>query len=270
MKYADLHLHTKFSDATYSVEELISVAAEKGLSCIAITDHDSVDGLIYLRDNIPNPSIEVIPGIELSCDIDSYEAHILGYFVDIDNYEFRIKLEEIKDARRKRICDMTDKLKDLGIVIDPQEVFDLSGNGTVGRLHLARVMHKNGFISNTTEAFYKYIGDNCPAYVSQFRLTPEEAIKLLLKVGAVPILAHPYSLRNQELIYSLLDSGLRGLEVYYPEHTQGMQEHYLNFTKKYNLLISGGSDCHGNAKIRSSIGSVKIPYELVEKIRNSR
>ena len=130
---------------------------------------------------------------------------------------------------------MSDKLKELGVNIDPQEVFSLSGNGTVGRLHLARVMQKNGIVTTTNEAFYKYIGDNCPAYVARFRLTPKEAIEQILEIGGIPILAHPYSFKNQELILSFLDFGLKGIEAYYPEHTSKLTQHYLNFAEKHNL-----------------------------------
>jgi predicted metal-dependent phosphoesterase TrpH len=158
----------------------------------------------------------------------------------------------------------------MGLELDPQVVFSISGSGTVGRLHIARAMHKQGLISSVYEAFHKYIGDKGPAYVLGFKFSPEKAIRLIRDSGGVPVLAHPYVIRNDDLLRELIKKGLMGLEVYYPEHSQSMINFYLDLAQRNNLLVTGGSDCHGTAKSEVRIGSVKIPYELVEKLKEAR
>ncbi|MEI6631083.1 MAG: PHP domain-containing protein [bacterium] len=267
MKFADLHLHTVFSDGTYSAQELISESKKAGLSAIAIVDHDTVSGVLPSLEEASAFGIEVIPGIELTAEHEGLEVHILGYLVDYRSQVFLEKLESLKNNRIERIYKITDKLKLIGVNLSPQAVFDISGSGTVGRLHVARAMLKEGLVNSVYEAFRKYIGDKSPAYVLGFRLSPLEAIRLIKEAGGVPVLAHPYILNNDGLIPLFTSYGLRGLEVYYPEHTQGMINAYLELAAKYGLLVTGGSDCHGNAKPEVKIGSVKIPYELVERLK---
>jgi len=267
MKYADLHLHTNFSDGTYTVPELLEKAKSRDLDCIAITDHDTVEAFAYLKNNISALTLEVIPGVELTADYEGKEVHILGYFVDCENKEFLKELALIKQARVTRIYEMVDKLKGLGMSISAEDVFKLSDGGTVGRLHLARAMFARGCVCSTQEAFNKYIGDNGPAYVGRFRLSPAEAIKLIANSGGVAVLAHPYCLPDQNLIFKLIDLGLDGLEIYYPEHSASQIKNYLGIAQKYNLLVTGGSDCHGFAKPTELIGKIKLPYELVEKMK---
>ena len=270
MNFADLHLHTIFSDSTYTPEELIREASEHGLSAIAVVDHDTVDGIEVTLDLAKSSSVEVIPGIELTAEYDGLEIHILGYLIDYKNKSFLEKLDNLKKTRVERIYKIVDKLKDIGIGLNPDSVFEISKAGTVGRLHIARAMVKEKIVSSLSEAFGKYIGDRCPAYVCGFRFSPEEAIKLIKENGGIPVLAHPYILKKDELIPQFVDYGLMGLEVYYPEHTQSMMNFYLKLAEKYNLLVTGGSDCHGNAKPGIKIGSVKIPYALVEKLKEAR
>ena len=267
MKYADLHIHTHFSDGTFSPARIIALARQEGLSCISITDHDSVEA--YLS-NPSDKDIEVIPGIELSAEINNVEVHILGYFIDYQDAGFQKELKAICDCRTKRMAEMCRKLSGLGMPLSLKEILDFTGNAVVGRLHLARLMVKKGFVSNTQEAFNKYIGDSGPAYVSKFRFTPQEVIELILKVKGVPVLAHPYSLPDQGLIPGFVKAGLMGLEAIYPEHSRKQTDYYKQLAEKYGLLITGGSDCHGQAKPEVKIGLTKIPYELVEKLKKAR
>ncbi|MEW5758443.1 MAG: PHP domain-containing protein [Candidatus Omnitrophota bacterium] len=269
MKYADLHLHTNFSDGSSSVKDLIENAKKAGLSCISITDHDTVKGVLSAIESFSD-TIEIIPGIELTADIYGREVHILGYFIDCKNSEFIARLTYFRKVRLDRIFEMSDKLRMLGVVIDPKEVIDFAHGASIGRLHLARIMVKKGIVSTTNEAFQKYIGDTCPAYVSKFKLTPKEAIDLILSVKGIPVIAHPYVLPSQDLIEQFVKDGLRGIEVYYPEHNSQMTENYKKIAEKYNLLITGGSDCHGLAKKEVLIGRVKIPYRLVEKLKEAK
>lgn len=270
MKFADLHLHTVFSDGTYTPEELISETKKSGLSCIAVVDHDTVDGLTPTIEIAESEGIEVLPGIELTAEYDGLEIHILGYLIDYKREDLMEKLGSLKQNRIERVYKILDKLNDMGVKLKPQDVFDIAKQGTVGRLHIARVMVKWGWVNSVAGAFQKYIGEKCPAYVCGFRFSPSEAIKLIREVKGIPVLAHPYSLNRDDLIYEFIDCGLMGLEVYYPEHTHSMVNFYLGLAEKFNLLVTGGSDCHGNAKPEVKIGSIKVPYDLVNKLKEAK
>lgn len=267
MKFADLHLHTIFSDGTYTAQELISESKKSGLSAIAVVDHDTVEGIDSVIETAKKESIEALAGIELTAEYEGLEIHILGYLIDYKDKNLLARLEILKSNRIERIYKIVEKLKDMGVELNPQAVFDIANVGTVGRLHIARALLKEGAVGSIYEAFKKYIGDRSPAYVLGFKFSPIEAIKLIRNSGGIPVLAHPYSLNRDDLISILIDSGLRGLEVYYPEHTKSMVKFYLGLAKKNNLLVTGGSDCHGKAKPEVRIGSVKIPYNLVEELK---
>jgi len=270
MRVADLHLHTFYSDGTYTPEELIRQAVRVGLNCIAVTDHDTIAGIKPSWELGTKKDIEVIPGIELSSEYNGTEIHILGYFVDYKNKTFIAALDTLRKNRIERIYKILDKLKEMGVDLKPKKIFDIAKEGTVGRLHVARAMLAEGFIRSLYEAFHKYIGDKGPAYVAGFKLTPQKAIDLIKNAGGTPVLAHPYTLTQDELIPELVKAGLMGLEVYYPEHSQADVNFYLGLAKKYHLLVTGGSDCHGEAKSELKIGLIKIPYELVEKLKAVR
>lgn len=267
MKYADLHLHTVFSDGTYTPQEVVSRSAECGLSAIAVVDHDSVKGIGPSIEIAKTLGIEIIPGIELSAEYQGMEVHILGYLFDYTDGKLNEQLERLNKSRVERIYKITDKLNEIGVRLDPEKVFALATKGTVGRLHLARALVKEGLVNSLQEAFRKYIGDKCPAFVLGFKFSPKEAIQLIRDSGGIPVIAHPYSLNNDELIPEFASYGLMGIEVYYPEHSQAMVNFYLGLVKEHNLLVTGGSDCHGEAKPAVKIGSIRIPYELVENLK---
>ncbi len=268
-KLADLHLHTNFSDGTFSPVQLVEEAKKAGLFCIAVTDHDCVSGIEPAKEAAGN-SLEVIPGIELTAELNLNEIHMLGYFIDTGSALLLSELDKINKIRRERVYDILDKLKKLNVNLEPEEVFSIAGQGTVGRLHIARAMLKKGIITNIYEAFSRYIGNKCPAYVGKFSLTPQDAIKLILEVNGVPVLAHPNNSNCEELIPEFARAGLKGLEAYYPEYPEVLIQYYLKLADKYSLLVTGGSDCHGDAKPEVKVGKVSIPYELVEKIKEAR
>ncbi len=269
-KCADLHLHTVFSDGTYTPGELVSKSKSAGLSCIAVVDHDTVLGIEPSLEAGIKEGVEVIPGIELTAEYQGQEIHILGYLLDYRNKVLLGELDSLKRNRIERIYKITDKLKQMGVQLAPEKVFSLTGNGTVGRLHVARAMVKENIVNSTWEAFQKFIGDKCRAYVSGFKLSPGEAINLIKQSAGVPVLAHPYVINSDGLILKLIEQGIMGLEAYYPEHTTGVINGYLNLAREHNLLVTGGSDCHGEAKPEVKLGSVKIPYELVEKMKEAK
>ncbi len=267
MKFADLHLHTVFSDGTYTPLALVLECEKQGLSAISVADHDTVEGILAVTETAKDKDIEVLPGIELTAEDEGREIHILGYLIDHQNESLLRKLVTLREDRIERVYKIIDKLKGLGVILKPEAVFELAKQATVGRLHIARAMVKEGIVTSIFEAFQKYIGDKCPAYVLDFRLSAQEAIKLITDSAGIPVLAHPYTLNNDDFIFKFIDYGLMGLEVYYPEHSQAMINFYLGLARKHNLLITGGSDCHGDAKPQAKIGSIKIPYTLVEKLK---
>jgi len=267
MKSADLHLHTLFSDGTFTARQIVMEARDSGLCAISITDHDTVEAIAPAIEEAGKVDVEVLSGVELSAEYDGIEIHMLGYLIDYENKALLEKLEFLKNVRVERIYKITEKLKGLGISLDAAKVFAVSVLGTVGRLHVARAMVKEGIVSSIYEAFAKYIGDKGPAYVANFRLTPQEAIKIIKEAKGIPVLAHPYCLNRDDLIPMFADMGLMGLEVYYPEHTQSMINYYLGIAKNFKLLVTGGSDFHGDAKPDVKMGVFKVPYELVEKLK---
>jgi len=267
MKYADLHAHTSESDGTYTPDQLVKEALKRSLSAVAIVDHDTVSAIPAALKAVESTDLEIIPGIELTSQYENQEVHILGYFLDYQDKGLLDKLKPVRQNRIRRAHEMIKNLKGLGIELDPQTVFDIAAGGTVGRMHIARALVKDGWAGSTAEAFRKYIGDRSPAYVLGFRFSPEEAIKIIRDSGGVAVLAHPYILNNDEWIADFAASGLQGLEAYYPEHSQSQVNYYLDLAKKLDLAVTGGSDFHGSAKPGIKLGSVKIPLELVEKLR---
>ncbi|MFA6349547.1 MAG: PHP domain-containing protein, partial [Candidatus Omnitrophota bacterium] len=237
------------------------------LSAISIVDHDTVAAIRPAIDEAKEFDIEIIPGIELTADHNGREVHVLGYLIDHANRNFKEKLDFLKQNRIERIHKITDKLKEIGIILSPEKIFALASFGTVGRLHVARAMVKEKIVSNTKEAFRRFIGVNGPGYVSGFKLTVRQAIDLIKSVKGIPVLAHPFTLYDDQLIPELIGYGIMGLEVYYTEHSQSMINAYLRMAKEYGLLVTGGSDCHGDAKPKIKIGSIKIPYALVEALK---
>lgn len=270
MKYADLHLHTLFSDGTYTPEELVEEALKKDLDAISVTDHDSVCAIEPALKAVAARGLEVIPGIELSTEYKCRQVHILGYFIDYKSKKLIEKLAVLKNNRIDRIHKIVGRLKLIGIKLKAQSVFDIAGSGTPGRMHVALAMAKEGLVNSIYEAFEKYIGDKGPAYICGFKLSPVEAIQLIKEAGGVVVLAHPYLLNNDELIPQFAKYGLGGLEVYYPEHTQSMVNFYLELARKYNLAVTGGSDFHGKTKPQIEVGSIRITYDLVEALKKLR
>jgi len=270
MKYADLHTHTIESDGTYTPLQLVRKAIARGLSAVAIVDHDTVGAIAEALGEAQGTGLEIIPGIELTAQQDYQEVHILGYFLDYQDKQLLQKLQLVQLSRVTRVYKIVENLKKLGLELNPQTVFDISGRGTVGRMHIARALVQDGWVDSTAEAFRKYIGDKSPAYVLGFCFSPAEAIKLIRDAGGVAVLAHPFMLHNDALITEFVQCGLQGLEVYYPEHSQSLVNFYLDLAKQLNLLVTGGSDFHGSAKPNIALGAIKIPWELVEQLRQAK
>jgi len=265
--YADLHVHTNYSDSTFSPEEVIQAAMNKDIDSIAVTDHDCVGGIPFCIEYGRDKDIEVIPGVEVTAEKETCEIHILGLFIDWETGWFMERLEQIQKSRTARMYKMIGLLGEHGIEIDPEAVFQISGNGSIGRLHLAYAMLNTKKVKTIREAFNKYIGYKKPCYVAYKKFSPREAVETIMAVGGVPVVAHPAIMRDDEVISELVGYGLRGIEVYHPDHSLADEKKYARMANEKGLLVTGGSDCHGLGKGKVLMGSVRIEYSLVEKLR---
>lgn len=270
MKYADLHVHTTSSDGTFSPAQLVKEGIKRKLSAIAVTDHDTIDAIAHVLAEAEGQNLEVIPGIELTAQHEGLEVHLLGYFFDYRNKILLESVELIRKGRIQRVHKIVENLRGLGVDLDAEIIFKLSGKATVGRMHIAKALLQEGKVSSIPEAFRKYIGDSSPAYVLGFDLCVPDAIKIIRQAGGVAVLAHPYLLRNDNLISEFVNYGLEGIEAYYPEHPQSVVNFYLDLAKRLNILVTGGSDFHGGSKPDIKLGMVKVPFELVEKLRQAK
>ena len=274
--FADLHTHTTASDGTLTPAEVVYMAKGKGFSAIAITDHDTTNGLEEALAESVRQKITVIPGIELSTLQGDREIHLLGYFLDRHCRLLQDMLTKIIDARHNRAAEMVDRLIAMSINISLDQVKEFAGTEFIGRPHIARALLENGYIEDISAAFSEeFIGRGGRAYVERFKLSPAEGIALLLKAEAVPVLAHPgYLSQGQPMdeseIADLVFDGLAGLEVYYSRHTPEQEGYYKKIAEKYQLLITGGSDCHSNMDVTNCLGSIKLPYQYVEALINRK
>jgi len=269
MSRVDLHIHSTASDGRLNPADIVRQAAEQGLSAIAIADHDSVDGIVpALVAAKAFPELRVIPAIELSTDVPQGEVHVLGYFIDYADREFQVTLERMRHSRLHRAQGMIAKLKNFGIYIDWERVQEIAGTGSMGRPHIAQAMLEKGYITSFKEAFDKYISRDGPAYVEREKMTPVEVVELLLQVNGLPVLAHPFTAKNPEmLIAGLRAAGLIGIEAYYDGYTADEISRLVSLAGKYGLIVTGGSDYHGlEATNETMIGGVDVPLESVERL----
>lgn len=265
--YADLHLHTHFSDGTYSPEELAGHGKRCALSVMSLTDHDTVDGCERMGAACKQLGIEFIPGTELTCEHGDNELHLLGYFIDPRHPRLLGSMKHFQGVRQNRIREMVERLNKMGIQISADEVFELANCDAPGRPHLARTLVKNGVCSSLEEAFERFLKRNRPAWVPKFKLTAGEAIRLVHDVGGLAVLAHPGLYRADEVIPDLADAGLDGIECFHSRHTNAAIEHYLRVAARFRLLPTGGSDCHGMNKGEPLIGSVKLAVDYVNRMK---
>ena len=245
MRYIDLHVHTTASDGLFTPKEVVHWAYKKNLSAIAITDHDTIDGLDEALFYGEKYNIEIIPGIEINTDYKGSEVHILGYYIDYKASWFLNVLKKVRFARYNRAKKIVNKINNLGLYITMDEVLKISGSSSIGRPHIARVLIEHNYAHSTKEVFEKYIGIGKPAYVERYKITPHVAIEYILKCGGMPVLAHPGLIKDLSIIKELVDSKLQGLEVFHSKHNTDMIKLYISIAKQYNLIITGGSDCHG-------------------------
>ena len=269
MSRVDLHIHSTASDGRLSPAEVVRKSVERGLTIITLADHDTVDGIIpALAAAKAFPRLKVIPCVEMSTDVPNGEAHVLGYFIDYTDPEFAARLERMRHSRRERAQGMIAKLRALGIHIEWQRVQEIAGSSSMGRPHIAQAMLEKGYIASIKEAFTKYISRDGPAYVDREKMTPVEAVELILKANGLPVLAHPLTVSDPEIMVSQLKAaGLVGIEVYYDGYTADERNRLINLAERYGLIASGGSDYHGlDASTETMIGDADVPMESAERL----
>lgn len=266
---ADLHLHTTASDGRLTPGALVREAGALGVEVIAITDHDSVEGVpAALEAAAAFPQLMVIPGVEINTDVPNGEVHVLGYFVDYTSAEFNQTLLELRNSRLDRGRKMVNKLAGMGIDVEWERVLELAGGGSMGRPHVAMAMVERGHVPSFRQAFVQYIGRNGPAYVQRKKLTPLEAVMVVVKAGGLPAIAHPASIdRLDALAMELKKAGLVGIEVYYHSYAAETIARLEKLARRHELVACGGSDFHGlDDSIGSGIGSLDLPRESVEQL----
>lgn len=263
----DLHTHTTASDGLLPPERLVELAKGAGVTVLAIADHDTTDAVDAALAAGRRLGVEIIPAVEINTDVDESEVHVLGYFINYHEAWFQAFLVRLRDGRVNRAARMVEKLNALGLRIDFERVRAMA-EGAVGRPHVARALVEAGAVKSTEEAFEKYIGRSGPAYVERMKVTPEEAVRVIARADGIPVLAHPGWGVKDEMIPPLVEAGLEGLEVYYPDHTPAMVAHYLDLASQYRLVVTGGTDFHGgDLATRVSIGSQYVPDGVVERLK---
>jgi len=265
--FADLHLHTHFSDGTYSPEELAGHAQRCGLAAVALTDHDSVEGCPRMAAACARHGIEFIPAAELTTEIGHFELHILGYFLDTENPRLLTELAKYQLVRQNRIREMCARLNRAGIPLAAETVFGLANCKAPGRPHVARALVQAGFCEDLDEAFDRYLKNHRVAWVPKAKLLAHDAIALIHHAGGLAVMAHPGLNRSDDFIPDLVAAGLDGIECFHSRHSTSTSERYLMIADRHGLLVTGGSDCHGMNKGKPLIGTLKVPYEHVRRLK---
>ena len=264
----DLHCHTTASDGALSPAELVQTAAELGLKGVGISDHDTISGWQEAEEAGKRFKIRLLRGIELNTDWDGREVHILGYEPDASSAFLKTQLKILQDARKQRMLEILDRLKPLGIVIAEEEVRQLAQGEAIGRPHIAQVLVARGYADSIKNAFNRYVGAGAPGYVPRYKLTPEQGIELIREARGVAVLAHPGVARLDDGIETWVEAGLQGIEVSHSEHSPEDERRYRDFAFKYRLLMTGGSDFHGEArKPGVKLGHWGVKEEVIDQIQ---
>jgi predicted metal-dependent phosphoesterase TrpH len=265
--FADLHMHTLFSDGTFTPEELAARGGKCGLAAMALTDHDSVEGCARMAQACQALGMEFIVGTELTAEFADKEVHLLGYFLDPHNAKLLSEINKYQAVRKSRIHEMVARLNALDIPLRAETVFALANCRSPGRPHVARALVQEGLCQNMDEAFERFLKKGRRAWVPKCKVSALEAIALIHQAGGLAVMAHPGLNHCDEIIPSLAGQDLDGLECFHTKHTPKMSDHYLSLAARLNLLVTGGSDCHGFSKGQPLIGSVKLPGIYLQKLK---
>ncbi len=277
MSRIDLHLHSTYSDGSFSPTEVVRKAHRSQVTTLALTDHDTTDGIVEATESAREYQIEVIPGVEVSSHYKGKETHILGYFLDYRNVQFQQHLEALRNSRHERIPKIIQRLNTLGLSLSYEDVTAVAGHGSIGRPHIAQVLIDKQYVRNMNEAFSQYLAEGTAAYVARTLPDVADAIRWIQNAGGIASLAHPSWVRNtvEELRIAckeLQAFGLQAIEVYYSSHSTRQTSDYLNMTRSLGLMATGGSDFHGKSKPDIEVGvgkgNLKVPKSILEELRN--
>lgn len=268
--WMDLHVHTRCSDGLLSPSQVVTEAKRLGLSAVGIADHDAISGIAEAVETGIRLGVEVVPGLELSSQLHNRDLHILGYFFDSTNPRLCKHLALFREERQHRAERMVHKLNEIGVNIRIDEVEAKSKGCSIGRPHIAEVLMDKGYVETFQDAFRHYIGYGGNAYVEKYKISPEEAIALIADAHGLSFLAHPGPIVSDAILLELIKSGLDGLEVVHPNLTAERTQELQEIARMHNLLISGGSDCHGGREGNLQMGRYKVPYALLDMMKAAR
>jgi predicted metal-dependent phosphoesterase TrpH len=268
--FADLHLHTNFSDGTFTPEELAARAAEQNLAAVALTDHDTIAGCPRMAEACAQHGLEFIPGAEFTADHCGREVHILGYWLDTESPALLAQLATFQAVRTQRIRDMVERLNRRGINLTTDAVFEIAQCLAPGRPHIARALVAGGFCKTFDDAFERYLKKGRAGWVAKTRMETRTTIELIHAVGGVAVLAHPGLYRDDAIIAEIAKHELDGLECWHSKHSADASAGYAQRASELGLVATGGSDCHGMSKGQPLIGRVKLPYEQVTHLKARR
>ncbi len=260
----ELHAHTHYSDGQLSPAALVSLAVERGLFALAVTDHDSIEGIAEAQ-VAAGGNLEVVPGIEVSSSLEGHDVHVLGYFVDTAHEPLRKRLVRFRDERRERALAILERLAALGLPVSADEVFAAAGPGVVGRPHIANALLRAGHVPSLDAAFQRLLGARGTAFVPRPAFASVEAVRMIREAGGVAVLAHPGALARR-LVEQLAEAGLGGVEVWHPQHGVAAQRAWYEVAEQLELVASGGSDFHGLHR-GAGLGEMPVPERVLESLR---
>ncbi len=269
MKNIDLHIHTNCSDGIYSTKEVLDLVTERNLDIIAITDHDTLDGYNEAIEILDDYDLKLIPAVEISTNYKGYDIHLLAYDVDPQDKKLLNLLLGIQHGRFIRAKKIIKKLEEFDVFIDFKNVRKLTGSrDIIGRPHIARAVLEAGYCGNKQEVFDKYISNDAPAYVAKPTPSPKKVIKTIKKAGGIPVVAHPFTIRNDLIVEELIHMGVMGLEVYYAKSSRETVDHYENMACENNLIRTGGTDFHGDDYDLELLGNFTVPEFVLEELQS--
>lgn len=276
MQYVDLHCHSTASDGTLAPSEVVALAVRSGLSALALTDHDTIAGVLEAADAARKAGIDFLPGIEISCDVPKPATmHLLGYGVDPNSPVLLDMTKRLIEGRNDRNPKIINRLNELGVKITMEELESEANGGVIGRPHIAAILIRKGYVSSIKNAFDKYLAPGGAAYFDKERISPKQAIEMVRQSGGLPVLAHPSQLRTENdsqlerTVKDLADLGLAGLEVIHSDNSEAMVAKYTALANKHGLLKTGGSDFHGSNKKDIALGVAngrRVPREFFDSL----
>jgi len=265
----DLHIHTDNSDGLLSVKELIKLASERKMDHIAITDHDSIAGLAEAEALTEKYGINLIPAVEVSSFYKGLDVHILAYYIDPDNDRLLNMLKTIQSGRFVRAQRIVKLLKHQGVNLSLDEIIQLTGeNSLIGRPHIAQAIVNAGYTKTKQESFDRYIKEGRPAFVTKPVPSTKKVVKTIKKAGGIPVLAHPYTIGKDDLIFDLIGFGIKGMEVYYAKCNEEIVSYYERIACDFDLIRTGGTDFHGSAFDLELFGNYQVPEFVIEEVEN--